>query len=170
MTPVTNIQLHVIFEGSDIFLCFWRLNHPPSWLMSIMKYTKPTAVQIPMTALKLHSAHQITRFTKSHLSVIRHSLCLRWRADWHQTPMSSHGLTRHGSLYPRRTEQVHGTQIHHLSARSASSILRDYGRDRGVCQELLQVRKCGVLKSCPTRLVESSNCQHNMGTVHVYYT
>lgn len=76
----------------------------------------------------------------------------------------------HGSLYPRRTEQVHGSQIHHLSATSVSSIRRDTARDRGVCQEPLQVRKCGVLKSCPTRLVESSNCQHNIGTVHVYYT
>lgn len=109
--------------------------------------------------------HQVYRVT---FSVIRHSLCLRWRADWHQTPRSSQGLTQLGSRYPRRTEQVHGSQIHHLSAGSAFSILRDSGRDRGVCQELLQVRKCGVFKSCPTRLVESSGCQYNMGTVRVY--
>lgn len=100
-------------------------------------------------------------------SVICHYLCLRWRADWHQTHRSSQRLTQHGSLHPRRTKPVHGSQIHHLLSRSASSILRDSGRDRGVCQELLQVRKCGVLKSCPTRLVESSSCQHNMEAVHV---
>lgn len=98
-------------------------------------------------------------------SVIRHSLCLRWRADWHQTHRRSQGLTQHGSHHPRRTEPEHGSQIHHLFSRSASSILRDSGRDRGVCQELLQVRKCGVLKSCPIRLVESSSCQHNLEAV-----
>lgn len=108
--------------------------------------------------------HQVYSVTSS---VIRHSLCLRWRADWHQNPRRSQGLTQHGSLYPRRTEQVHSSHIHHLLARSAS-ILRDSERDRGVCQELLQVRKWVVLKSCPTRLVESSSCQHNVETVHVY--